>query len=171
MESIGTSLKDYQLTGPELERFWAKVEKSADCWEWTAGLTKNGGYGQFTIKRGKNIVYVAHRLAYVLAKGDPGAGKQLDHICHNRRCVNPDHLRPVDHKQNSENHQGPTRKNTSGVRGVYWHAGGRKWTGQVGHNGVRYNCGMYHSIAEAEAAIIELRNKLFTHNDIDRIAA
>lgn len=37
----------------------------------------------------------AHIVFYERAHGPVPAGLQLDHICRNRRCVNPDHLEPV----------------------------------------------------------------------------
>jgi len=71
-----------------LKRFWAKVDKKEDgCWEWTAHLV--GGYGKFRVD-GKLVQ--AHRLSYEIAKGPIPAGYDVRHSCHNRPCVNPDHL-------------------------------------------------------------------------------
>jgi len=47
---------------------------------------------------GKNKV--AHRISYELLKGDIPEGLDLDHLCRNRGCVNPDHLEPVTRKEN-----------------------------------------------------------------------
>lgn len=126
-----------------------------------------GGYGALNIN---NMPRPAHRISYEIANGPIPEGMQLDHICHTRMCVNPDHLRPVDHKRNQENLMGANRASKSGVRGVYMHACG-KWNVQVTHHGLRYNGGLHATLADAEAAAVELRNKLFTHNDIDRVAA
>jgi hypothetical protein len=154
------------------ERFWASVNKTETCWLWTGAPCARGGYGTLNVNGGTgHRPRYAHRVSYELANGPIPEGKQIDHICHTPLCVNPEHLRPVDHKQNGENHQGALITSKSGVRGVYWHKGARKWTGQVGHNGVRYNAGLHESIADAEASVVALRNKLFTHNDIDRVAA
>lgn len=76
---------------PAEPRFWAKVDKSGECWEWTASLKPNG-YGSFVFE---GRTWYAHRLAYTLARGEIPHGLQLDHLCRNRACVNPDHLEPV----------------------------------------------------------------------------
>lgn len=73
------------------DRFWSKVRPEGDCWVWTAS-TRNGGYGQFRID---GRVKVAHRLAFEELRDEIPGGLVLDHLCRNRKCVNPDHLDPV----------------------------------------------------------------------------
>lgn len=147
------------------ERFWSKVDKSGDCWNWTAYIMPFG-YGQFG--RGPGTV-LAHRFAYEITKGEIPADKEVDHVCFNRSCVRPDHLRLVTRKQNSEHRRGALRNNkSSGIRGVYWREDCKKWEVKVGHNRKSHNVGLYASIAEAEAVAIAKRIELFTHNDVDR---
>lgn len=69
------------------ERFWAKVQKTDSCWNWTAG--KNKGYGQFKVF-GKMIL--THRFSYELHYGAIPAEMLVCHRCDNPVCVRPDHL-------------------------------------------------------------------------------
>lgn len=80
-----------------MERFWNKVDKSGDCWEWQATKTRSG-YGHFRVG---NKLVSAHRFAYELEIGKIPDGLVIDHLCRNRSCVNPKHLEPVTSKINS----------------------------------------------------------------------
>lgn len=79
-------------------RFWAKVDKSGDCWIWTASVMKNG-YGCLRINQKTTR---AHRVAYELSVGPIPEGALLRHTCDNRRCVKPEHLLPGTFKDNNQ---------------------------------------------------------------------
>lgn len=68
----------------------------AGCWLWIAA-TIGDGYASFMVS-GKQVL--AHRYAYEKKYGPVPDGKELDHKCRVRCCVNPDHLEPVTHKEN-----------------------------------------------------------------------
>ncbi len=78
------------------ERFWSKVDAEGDCWEWTSTLVS--GYGSFFVGRGRRVL--AHRHCYELLVGEIPKSLQIDHLCRNRRCINPDHLEPVPQQVN-----------------------------------------------------------------------
>jgi len=80
-----------------VNRFWSKVDKTGDCWEWHAKVASNG-YGHFWLE-GRNRL--AHRVAYEMVVGPIAEGLQLDHLCRNPRCVRPDHLEPVTARVNT----------------------------------------------------------------------
>lgn len=86
------------------ERFWAKVEKTDGCWLWTGMKTgKQHKYGQMRVKpKGPWALMVAHRIAYLLERGEIPTGLTLDHTCSNTLCVRPDHLEPVTLGENVE---------------------------------------------------------------------
>lgn len=87
---------------PLLERFMAKVDRSPEhngCWLWTA-VIDHGGYGRIKLSRARKMAG-AHRVAYELFKGQIPDGLDLDHLCRNRRCVNPEHLEPVSRRENA----------------------------------------------------------------------
>ncbi len=69
------------------ERFWTKVDKTGDCWIWTAASL--GGYGQFGTEHGTSG---AHRFSYGLANGPIPSGLNVCHSCDTPLCVKPDHL-------------------------------------------------------------------------------
>ena len=79
------------------DRFDAKwVAVESGCWEWQACVA-NTGYGQIRVD-GKTVT--AHRIAYELYVDPIPSGLQIDHLCRNRRCVNPAHLEAVTQRVN-----------------------------------------------------------------------
>jgi len=154
-------------TGTDAERFWKKVDKSTDCWEWRGRIAKNG-YGLYSIRHERT--WMAHRFSYTEVNGGIPEGTQLDHSCHNRACVNPAHLRPVTNKQNNENPAGLRSDNTSGYRGVTFDKRFSVWRAKAQHNGKTHHVpGRFSTPEEVAEAARQLRLSLFTHNDADRI--
>lgn len=149
------------------ERFWAKVDKSGECWLWT-GSVSGDGYGRF---RSKGESRGAHRISWELSNGPIPGGMEIDHKCWTPSCVNPHHLQVVTRKLNNENSAGPRRGNPSGIRGVSRHPKTRKWYVRIFTGGKNISGGYFTDLREAEKAAIELRNQYFTNNLSDRKAA
>lgn len=80
---------------------------SNGCWIWLGAIHKNG-YGSTTNGSRSAKEYV-HRLSYKLWKGEIPQGHELDHLCRNRSCFNPDHLEPVTRRINTLRGIGPKK--------------------------------------------------------------
>lgn len=92
------------------EHFLSQIKLVSDCWWWTGAYTPNG-YGKFYTGRNENkkrIFVGAHRYSYQIFKGSIPEGLVLDHLCRNKRCVNPRHLEPVTTKENVARGATPT---------------------------------------------------------------
>lgn len=59
------------------------------CWIWGLNIDRDG-YGKFTRPK---ISSYAHRASYKIFKGFIPENYDVDHICWNPSCCNPDHLR------------------------------------------------------------------------------
>lgn len=66
------------------------------CWLWLGALDPDG-YGSLHVEDRKQR---AHRVSFEIFRGGIPAGRQIDHLCRVRCCVNPDHLEPVTCKEN-----------------------------------------------------------------------
>jgi hypothetical protein len=80
-----------------MTRFLSKIElKDNGCWDWKGSKTKEG-YGRFAFNK---IMVIAHRFSYEVHKQCIPIGMEIDHLCKNRSCVNPEHLEVVTHTTN-----------------------------------------------------------------------
>src|SRR5690606_27097996 len=108
------------------ERLFAKImfdpADPGGGWLWVGATARGCG----RIWRDGRLIY-AHRATYELYVGSIPPGMLLDHTCHIRNCVRPDHLRIATNKQNGENRAGAQRNSRSGVRGVFWDERNGRW--------------------------------------------
>ena len=79
------------------ERFWSRVRKTPDCWDWQGSAKANNGYGGFWFN---GRLFHAHRVAWMLTHNSDHKRQEVMHLCNNKRCVNPTHLRLGSHAEN-----------------------------------------------------------------------
>jgi hypothetical protein len=89
---VSVALKDHT---PAVERWKTSYEVNAEtgCWNWTGPIYKGQGHG--FIQDGAAKRYMAHRFVWEQIVGPIEDGLVLDHLCKNKRCVNPEHLEAV----------------------------------------------------------------------------
>ena len=105
------------------EHIWDRgIKTDTGCLEWTGALSS--GYGRTSVHG--NDIFV-HRLAYALTKGDIPGDLTVDHICRNRKCFNPEHLRLLSNVDNTLVGEGPTAKNLRKTHCPRGHQYDRTW--------------------------------------------
>lgn len=67
------------------------------CWVWE-GFKNDEGYGRIKYRKKS---YLTHRLSYILCLGPIQEGLQIDHLCRNTGCCNPEHIEAVTPKVNA----------------------------------------------------------------------
>lgn len=87
----------------KLRNYLKRIKKSKGCWVWQGAKSMHkrhisiSFYGRIS-KNGQS--YPAHRLFYEIYKGEIPKGLEIDHLCRNTLCVNPEHLEAVTHSEN-----------------------------------------------------------------------
>ena len=141
-----------------IETIWEAAEKNDpdDCWLWPHGI-RSDGYG--AVQAGDKKAR-AHRASYEHYVGPIPTGMQIDHACGTRSCFNPNHLRPVSHKENAQHRTKLSAANTSGFRGVSFDKSKGKYRADVRHDGKILYLGYFDTPEEAGAVALAKRQEL-----------
>ena len=120
--------RELRLT--DLDRYWSKVTKdgplpaigtlaegSSPCWGWS-GFINRPGYGMLGFAR-RSIG--AHRVSYLIHVADLLPGLEVDHLCVNPVCSNPEHLEQVGPSVNNIRSQSPTAVNARATHCKHGH--------------------------------------------------
>lgn len=126
------------------------------CLNWNRSTNRPNGYGQIYVS---GRLHTVTRVVWEMDNGPIPDGMYVDHLCHNRKCCNVDHLRLATPGQNEQNRRGAQRNSRSGVRGVQFLNG--KYVVRVMHLGKTHQGGRYATLEEADAAAKALRADLF----------
>jgi len=114
-------MRKYTRRDP-VERFmdYISPEPMTGCWLWGGGSDSKTGYGKFRLGR-KDGQAMAHRFAYEHFIGPIPEGMQIDHLCRQRLCVNPEHLEPVTIKENVLRGVGLSARNAKATHCIHGH--------------------------------------------------
>jgi hypothetical protein len=106
----------HRVKGQPLEFIKQRIQinKYTQCWEWIGSL--KDGYGILE-KRGWGEKF-AHRFVYQIYKGSIPVGLVVRHLCHNRRCVNPDHLTTGTNLDNINDYYEKNEKILKNIEGI-----------------------------------------------------
>jgi len=96
------------------------VDTQTGCWLWTGACTAEG-YGCVGIPKTRKTTK-AHIAVYKAHKGPVPKGKQLDHLCRVKRCVNIEHLEPVTCRVNVLRGETIAAKNAAKTHCIHGHS-------------------------------------------------
>jgi len=139
------------------------------CRNWNAryagsqAFTSKDAHG-YLIGAIKNVKYKSHRVIWAMIYGEWPSG-DVDHINSDRSDNREHNLRAASRSQNMRN-RGATKSNSTGLKGVCWDAGRKKWLAQIRVDGRNKYLGRYDTPECAHLAYKSAAAKL--HGDFAR---
>ena len=89
-------MRKFKMSKKAINQFWSKVKKTDYCWNWIGAEAH--GYGVFSHTTPQSLR--AHRVSFYLSGTNLNKKLVIDHLCNNKKCVNPQHLEQVTQKLN-----------------------------------------------------------------------
>lgn len=132
------------------------VPGDGGCLLWT-GWLNNKGYGFISVGGGDDAE--VHRYVWEKENGPIPSGMVIDHRCHNRNCVNIDHLRLATARENMFHRQGATSRSKTGVRNVT--KKGNRFLVYINKDYTTHYIGSFKTLSEAKGAASKAREELF----------
>jgi len=111
-----------------IERIKARIlyRPGSRCWHY-CGIISDLGYG--IVKIGGRRTRV-HRIVYEYYVGPIPAGLTINHLCHVRHCVNPDHMEVVTLRENLSGWRSGNRIKTHCPHGHPYDEANTRWYAQ-----------------------------------------
>lgn len=112
---------------------WLNRVEIGDCWQWL-GAVSSSGYGALKVEAetGSGLRTVSvHRWVWEQLVGPIPPPLVIDHLCRNKLCCNPDHLRTVTQRANLAAGYGlawRVRRDGKCPRGHPWIAANMYWS-------------------------------------------
>ncbi len=146
--------------------FWNDGPRSGrECFTYT----QKRGYKATTFRsNGFETTLTAHRVAWLLHTGDWPSG-HIDHVNGVRTDNRISNLRDVVQAENARN-MAMSKRNKSGVTGVYLHSQTGKWAAQINTLGKTIGLGCFESKSDAVIARKAAERVLFYHSNHGRDA-
>lgn len=133
------------------------AHRTAAAGDVAGGLDRSTGYWQINISGfGRMLV---HRLCWLLANGAWPVGV-IDHLDGNRGNNALANLRDVPHRMNCENQRRARVDSITGLKGVQFNRGHRKYTARITAGGVCKCLGYFDAAADAHDAYLEAKRRL-----------
>lgn len=136
----------------QLEKYTTPIPETS-CVIWF-GCENQKGYGRILVGRKRQNV---HRVVYEMANGPIPDGMVIDHVCHERSCVNPAHMRVCTNSENAKNRK-LNVNNKHGFKGVYKNSYTSKkglpprWVASIQSDGKAIHLGSFATKEEAHKA-------------------
>ncbi len=105
--TVSETSNPVNFTPNQLVRFWKKISKDGEngCWKWLNAKDKDG-YGKIRVQA---TDMRAHRLSWIIHRGQIPESSLILHTCDNPECTNPEHLYAGSNTNNMQDREARNR--------------------------------------------------------------